>query len=346
MASPPLTRPTVSSPLPIDFDVFNGDADGICALHQLRLAEPRPAILITGAKRQISLLARVRETLAAAGSTPVRPRRVTVLDIAIERNRAALDALLADGARVEWFDHHEPGPLPVDAALTAHIDTDPQVCTSILVDRQLGGRFRRWAICAAYGDGMASAAESLAGRLGREQSLSIAELDQLRVIGEAINYNAYAADTGTALLDSVGLYRRLAGVVDPLTLADWPLIVALTRMSVRDLGEALKGGPILDLPTGAAWLLPPTLPARRARGLVAQHLKAQSQQRTVMIVAPDGKGHVDISIRCPAGAPRPASAFARRYDGGGGRATAAGIDRLPITALEDLLADFEGWLGR
>ena len=27
-------------------DAFNGDADGICALHQLRLAEPVDSILI------------------------------------------------------------------------------------------------------------------------------------------------------------------------------------------------------------------------------------------------------------------------------------------------------------
>ena len=26
-----------------DFDVFNGDADGVCALVQLRMAEPRDA---------------------------------------------------------------------------------------------------------------------------------------------------------------------------------------------------------------------------------------------------------------------------------------------------------------
>ena len=30
------------------YDVFNGDADGLCALHQLRLAEPRDAVLVTG----------------------------------------------------------------------------------------------------------------------------------------------------------------------------------------------------------------------------------------------------------------------------------------------------------
>ena len=56
-------------------DVFNGDADGICALHQLRLAEPAESGLVTGPKRDIGLLARVT---AQAGD------RVTVLDIALD----------------------------------------------------------------------------------------------------------------------------------------------------------------------------------------------------------------------------------------------------------------------
>ncbi len=38
------------------YDVFNGDADGICALHQLRLSEPRASVLITGVKRDIALV--------------------------------------------------------------------------------------------------------------------------------------------------------------------------------------------------------------------------------------------------------------------------------------------------
>ena len=32
-------------------DVFNGDADGICALIQLRLVSPMAAHLVTGVKR-------------------------------------------------------------------------------------------------------------------------------------------------------------------------------------------------------------------------------------------------------------------------------------------------------
>ena len=35
---------------------FNGDADGLCALQQLRLKEPQPATLVTGVKRDIALL--------------------------------------------------------------------------------------------------------------------------------------------------------------------------------------------------------------------------------------------------------------------------------------------------
>ena len=67
------------------FDVFNGDADGICALHQLRLAEPRQAQLVTGVKRDISLVQRVDVAKADA---------VTVLDVSMDKNTQALQDLL------------------------------------------------------------------------------------------------------------------------------------------------------------------------------------------------------------------------------------------------------------
>src|SRR5258706_543531 len=67
------------------FDVFNGDADGICSLHQLRLGEPRDSTLVTGMKRAIALL---KSVPAQAGDL------VTVLDVSLDRNRAALRALL------------------------------------------------------------------------------------------------------------------------------------------------------------------------------------------------------------------------------------------------------------
>ena len=67
------------------FDVFNGDADGICALHQMRLANPVESTLITGVKRDISLLKKVQ---AAAGD------QILVLDISLDKNRDDLERLL------------------------------------------------------------------------------------------------------------------------------------------------------------------------------------------------------------------------------------------------------------
>jgi len=117
----------------MNYDVFNGDADGLCALHQMRLARPEAATLVTGVKRDIGLLARVD---ARAGD------EILVLDIAVEKNAAALAAALGKGARVRWFDHHESGELPVHANFQANIDTSAEVCTSLLVDRHLGGAQR------------------------------------------------------------------------------------------------------------------------------------------------------------------------------------------------------------
>ena len=49
------------------FDVFNGDADGICALLQLRQHTPRSATLVTGVKRDIGLLSRVDSRFRRSG---------------------------------------------------------------------------------------------------------------------------------------------------------------------------------------------------------------------------------------------------------------------------------------
>ena len=119
------------------YDVFNGDADGICALRQLRLAEPLEATLVTGVKRDIALLKHVPAQ---------RGDRVTVLDLSLDRNREALAALLERGVEVRYFDHHFAGPIPRHPGLVAVIDESGALCTSALVDRHLLGRFRPWAV--------------------------------------------------------------------------------------------------------------------------------------------------------------------------------------------------------
>lgn len=186
----------------MDFDVFNGDADGICALHQLRLAEPREAELVTGVKRDLALLKRVA---AHSGD------RVTVCDITVEKNAAPLAALLADGVRVTWFDHHNPGEMPAHANFDAHIDTAAEVCTGLLVDRYLGGRYRAWAVAAAFGDNLHQAARATAAPLGLAED----RLAALRELGECLNYNGYGDSVDDLHFHPAELYRRLHGYADP-----------------------------------------------------------------------------------------------------------------------------------
>ena len=58
------------------YDVFNGDADGICALHQMRLAQPLQSTLVTGVKRDISLLKKVNAE---------QDDQILVLDISLDK---------------------------------------------------------------------------------------------------------------------------------------------------------------------------------------------------------------------------------------------------------------------
>ncbi len=165
---------------------FNGDADGLCALQQLRLAHPCDATLVTGVKRDIHLLDRID---AVPGDT------VTALDISLAQNRDGLLRLLAAGARVDYFDHHHAGELPAHARLYAHIDEGAQVCTGILVDRHLGGRHRRWAITAAFGDNLADVAGVMAAQAG----LDARETALLERLGTCLNYNPTASAWRTCI---------------------------------------------------------------------------------------------------------------------------------------------------
>ena len=113
-------------------DVFNGDADGICALTQLRNADPVDSQLVTGVKRDIQLMDRVS---AQAGD------KITVLDVSLDRNRTGLNAALEAGAEVFYVDHHFAGEIPESHQLTAIINTAADVCTSILINGYLQGRF-------------------------------------------------------------------------------------------------------------------------------------------------------------------------------------------------------------
>ncbi|MGZ5037568.1 MAG: DHH family phosphoesterase [Usitatibacter sp.] len=311
------------------YDVFNGDADGICSLHQLRLADPVDSVLVTGPKRDIELLKSV-----PAGDGDV----VTVLDVSLDRNREALEAILARGAVVRYFDHHYAGDIPAHPRLLATIDASGETCTSALVDRYLGGRFRPWAVVGAFGDGLDAVAAALARPLG----LDAEALAKLRELGTSINYSAYGEAGEDILVPAAELYRIVSRYADPLKLvAKEPRVAALGVRMRADLGLASAIAPLRDRAHAAAWLLPDAPWARRVIGTFANRLALSDPRRAHAVLAPRADGSFLVSVRTPPEAGPSAVEFCRRFPSAGGRARAAGIDRLERARLEEFLGALE-----
>jgi len=308
------------------FDVFNGDADGICALHQLRLAEPVQSELVTGVKRDIALLERVQ---VSPGD------RVTVLDVSLERNRSALLRLLAQGARVRYFDHHAAGALPMHPALEAFIEESGGVCTSMLVDRYLGGRFRAWAVVAAFGDQLAQSALGLAAGL----SLDEGRVQALRSLGESLNYNAYGETEADLLVRPAELYRVVSRYADPFELvANEALVGRLAVQRAADMRRALEVLPYRSAGGFDAYLLPDEAWSRRVSGSFANQLARNDPSRAHAILTPGSRGGFAVSLRAPSSGGASAADVCRRFPTGGGRREAGGIDRLAPGELETLFA--------
>jgi single-stranded DNA-specific DHH superfamily exonuclease len=313
-------------------DVFNGDADGLCALRQLRLAEPAEAQLVTGVKRDIALLERVSAD---------RGDQVTVLDVSLERNRGALLRLLERGAEVRYFDHHYAGEIPAHPGLRATIETTAGVCTSILVDRQLEGRYRAWAVAAAFGDGL----DQVAIDLGASVGLGAGELEKLRELGRSLNYNAYGESEADLLIPPAQLYQDLAQHEDPLRFAATAICEQLHANRHSDLDAAFEMEPHWAGKDAAVYVLPDAAWSRRVSGTLANHLAGVHRRRAVAVLAPHrSSGGYIVSVRVPAAAPRAAHEFCRAF-GGGGRREAAGIDRLPAEKLTDFEKDFAAAYG-
>jgi len=315
--------------------VFNGDADGLCALQQLRLCEPeatrRQAALVTGVKRDIALVDRVH---GAPGD------ECTVLDVSLDVNRAGVLALLEAGVRVRYFDHHFAGEVPAHAGLEAHIDLAPNVCTAILVDRYLEGRVRPWAAVAAFGDSLPDEGRALAAAA----ALSPADAERLAELGVAINYNAYGETVADLHVPPADLAEEMLGYADPLDFAARSPSFRRLREGFRaDMDEVRRLAPARQVPGALFFLLPDAAWARRASGTMANDLAKAHAGSAVAIVSPKtgaGGGYL-VSVRVPREAAVSAEAFCRRFPTGGGRRTAAGINHLPQTELDGFAAAFE-----
>jgi hypothetical protein len=302
-------------------DVFNGDADGICALHQLRLHEPQPdAELISGVKRDINLLQQIEE---------VRESSITVLDISLEKNRSSLERLLSQGNKVFYTDHHYAGEVPCSERLTVHIDPEPQLCTALIINWLLEDQYAPWAVVGAFGDNLDESALELAQKLG------LTGLDQLRETGILLNYNGYGASVEDLFFHPAELYQQVRPYSDPLTFhADSSALKTLREGYRDDMNRAEAAAPLHEDKSGRIFRLPAESWARRVSGVFANALANERPDLAHAMLTENRDGSLLVSVRAPLQNRNGADTLCRQFPSGGGRAAAAGINALPEAQLD------------
>ena len=253
-------------------DVFNGDADGICSLIQVRLAESRQSELVTGIKRDINLLKQVE-----AGSCD----EITVLDISMQKNHADLQRILNAEARVFYADHHNPGDIPVYSNLVTHIDMSPSVCTALIIDKYLNGQFHLWAITAAYGDNLTRVADNLATRYGLGD-------EEASVLDDLFYHPAE-------------LYQECVQFRSPFDFIEQNKAVfdTLQKGYQQDVESARAEKPFHETTSVAALMLPDETWARRVSGVFSNQLSNENPDRAHVILTQKADGNFLVSIRAP-----------------------------------------------
>ena len=304
------------------YDVFNGDADGICALHQLRLADPKESVLITGVKRDIDLVKQVPVDQATS---------VTVLDISLDKNRNALIPLLEAGIPVSYFDHHFAGDIPINENLQAHIDTDANTCTGLIVNKQLNNAHLAWAVTAAFGDNFLVSARTAAEPL----NLTEDQLTQLQTLGTLLNYNGYGSSLEDLFFPPAELYKKVKPYANPLEfIAEDKAFLELEQGYNDDMEKALSTKPMSADESTAVFVFPEAAFARRVSGVFANDLAQQNPARAhAMLSTLPGDGYL-VSVRAPLENRTGADDLCRQFETGGGRKAAAGINFLPASDLD------------
>ena len=312
-----------------NYDVFNGDTDGIFAWHQLRLTHPRDATLITGVKRDVGLVGRVE-----AGEGDM----VTVLDVSHAKNRKDVQRLLDSGAIVEYFDHHDPGKLIDHPNITYHINTEPNVSTGLIVNSHVGGQNCLWSIATAFGDNHMD----LAMNMAKSENLSGEQTTLLKQIGLVVNYNSYGQTAGDLFFppEEIAEATKACGLDIFKFTEQSDIFSTLLENFSADMSSAVCQEPYLISDNAVIYTLPNEAWTHRVMGAFSNHLVSSNKDLACAIAVLNSDGTYRISVRSSINNPYGAGNLCKKF-GGGGREKAGGVNNLVASELDTFKKEFD-----
>ncbi len=229
---------------------------------------------------------------------------IVVMDISLARNHDLASALSQEHP-IRWFDHHLAGEKI--EAIECHINTGPNVCTARMVESYLGVE-SDWAQVALHGDGLS-------------QHSTMPEFKEL---GELLNYNGYGSTLSDLHFHPDELMLACLQAGTPQQFMQTEVFANLRNGFAMDMEKSAS----IKMDSGIH-MLPDEPWARRVVGVLAHRINESGSGPHVIAI--DKGETLQVSLRGQQGIGELASMF-----GGGGRATAGGIDSLPkgeVTAL-------------
>ncbi len=312
-----------------NYDVFNGDTDGIFAWHQLRLTHPRDAEIITGVKRDVNLASKVN---AEDGDL------VTIMDVSHAKNRKDVQRILDSGAIIEYFDHHDPKELIEHPNITYHINTEPNISTGLIVNSHVNGQNRLWSIATAFGDNHLD----LAMNMAKSESLSDEQVLILKQIGLVVNYNSYGQTIEDLFYspEEIAEAARACGSDIFKFLEQGDIFSTLLENFNADMSSAVCQEPFSISENGVIYTLPNEAWTHRIMGSFSNHLVSTNKNLACAIAVLNSDGTYRISVRSSINNPHGAGNLCGNF-GGGGREKAGGINNLPASDMNTFKEEFD-----
>ena len=312
-----------------NYDVFNGDTDGIFAWHQLRLTHPRDAEIVTGVKRDVNLASKVN---AEEGDL------VTIMDVSHAKNRKDVQRILDSGAIIEYFDHHDPKELIEHPNITYHINTEPNISTGLIVNSHVNGQNQLWSIATAFGDNHLD----LAMNMAKSESLSDEQVLILKQIGLVVNYNSYGQTIEDLFYspEEIAEAARACGSDIFKFLEQGDIFSTLLENFNADMSSAVCQEPFSISKNGVIYTLPNEAWTHRIMGSFSNHLVSTNKNLACAIAVLNSDGTYRISVRSSINNPHGAGNLCGNF-GGGGREKAGGINNLPASDMNTFKEEFD-----
>jgi len=206
------------------------------------------------------------------------------------------------------------------------------------VNRYLSGQHLSWAVVAAFSDNLADAARVAAVPL----RLAEGALLELQELGECINYNAYGEALEDLFFAPAELYRLIHAHTDPFSFIREDRVFPILKNGYTgDMARAKTVAPMHSSAAGIIYELPDAAWSRRVSGVFGNALATGAPQRAHAVLTKKSDGAYLVSVRAPLAVKAGADVLCSQFETGGGRKSAAGINRLPEENLERFITVFD-----